>query len=85
MEIYVKVCQAVITARITGLRYVHKELMSVMQFIVKAKLGNKATIRNDADSQQAKENAPEPKEEKKPQTQTQQPVKKAKNPFKRGN
>ena len=63
MEIYVKVCQAVITARITGLRYVHKELMSVMQFIVKAKLGNKATIRNDADSQQAKENTPEPKKE----------------------
>ena len=53
MEIYTKTCKTVITARATGFRYCHQELMAIMKAIVKAKLGDQADIRNDKDAQAA--------------------------------
>lgn len=53
MEIYTKTCKTVITARATGFRYCHQELMAIMKAIVKAKLGDQADIRNDKDAQVA--------------------------------
>lgn len=55
MEIYTKTCRTVITARATGFRFCHQELMAIMKAIVKAKLGDKADIRNDQDAQKAAE------------------------------
>lgn len=53
MEIYTNTCRSVLTARATGFRYCHQELMAIMKAIVKAKLGDKADIRNDKDAQAA--------------------------------
>lgn len=67
MEIYTNTCRSVLTARATGFRYCHQELMAIMKAIVKAKLGDKADIRNDKDAQAAakKEEQNKPAEEPK--------------------
>ena len=53
MEIYTNTCRTVVSARATGFRYCHQELMAIMKAIVKAKLGDKADIRNDPDAAKA--------------------------------
>lgn len=45
MEIYLKVCKAVLSAKATAITYAHKEMLDVMRAIVKGKLGNSADIK----------------------------------------
>lgn len=45
MNIYLKVCKDVLAAKITAINYAHKEMLDIMRFIVKAKLGNSADLK----------------------------------------
>ena len=44
MQIYLNVCKDVLAAKITAINYAHKEMLDIMRFIVKAKLGNSADL-----------------------------------------
>lgn len=55
MEVYTKTCQAVIGARATGYEYVHKQLMTIIRYIVKNQFGNSADINYNNNNQQTQE------------------------------
>ena len=68
MEVYTKTCQAVIGARATGYEYVHKQLMTIIRYIVKSQFGSSADINyNNQNNTEQNQTTQQPTQTKKPE------------------